>query len=130
MRYLKEVTPSQAPDESPIYRSNLCNEQLMYEIPNVTTCYELLLESVKLHNTKKAFGHREVVDIIEETKEIERKVDGAIKTEIKKWSYYQLADYDWWSFEELLEYVKKAGSGFRNLGLKEKDFVGIFAPTK
>ncbi|KAI9331218.1 hypothetical protein BDR26DRAFT_824576 [Obelidium mucronatum] len=76
------------------------------------------------------FGQRLVVRIIEEEKEVTKKIPGGGEVkEIKKWKFFELSAYDWKTWKEAEAITKAWGSGYRALGMKKGDKLTIFADT-
>eukprot|EP01114_Cavostelium_apophysatum_P013308 TRINITY_DN3194_c0_g1_i2.p1 TRINITY_DN3194_c0_g1~~TRINITY_DN3194_c0_g1_i2.p1 ORF type:complete len:706 (+),score=218.08 TRINITY_DN3194_c0_g1_i2:86-2203(+) len=101
-------------------------------VDEVSTLYELLSRSAKKFADRKAVGWREVEQIIEEVKEMTTVVDGEERKEMKKWNYWQLSHYKWFTFAELFERVDAVGSGLvsNQVGLVPRESkLGIFCNT-
>lgn len=90
-----------------------------------------MLYAARTHGSKQAFASRTVEKIIEEEKEVTKKVGGKDKKEMKKWSYFKLSPYTWITYEQALAQVKTIGAGLRALGAEgEKEtFFNIYAST-
>lgn len=97
--------------------------------PDITTIYDIIRTSSKKFGNAKALGHRDLIRMHEEVKQIAKKVDGKDTTVDKKWSYYELSEYHYMSFVEYEKLTLKVGSAFRNLGMKATDRVHLFAAT-
>ncbi|KAL9554756.1 hypothetical protein MBANPS3_002671 [Mucor bainieri] len=81
-------------------------------------------DTVKANSSKPVFGSRPLVKI--HTKESKPAEDG--KT--KKWSYFELGDYEWMNYREADEKVKKVASTLKKHGLKHGDIVILFCKTR
>ncbi|KAI7575391.1 acetyl-CoA synthetase-like protein, partial [Hortaea werneckii] len=56
-------------------------------------------------------------------------VDGKEQEVDKKWQYFELSPYEYYSFTEYEQLALKVGSGLRSLGMKSEDRVHLFAAT-
>ncbi len=99
--------------------------------PGIETVHDVMLYAARTHGSKKGFGSRKVVKVIEEEKEVTKKVGGKDVKETKKWSYFKLSPYSWVSYEEALALVKQIGAGLRTLGVEneKESFFNIYAST-
>ncbi|KZO91782.1 long-chain-fatty-acid-CoA-ligase [Calocera viscosa TUFC12733] len=97
--------------------------------PGIDTVYDILQYTAKRHGNNNAIGYREVLNIIEEEKEVTKTVDGKPHTEKKKWMYFQLSEYKYWTFVEFRDKVLKVASGLRELGMEPGNVFNIYADT-
>ena len=101
--------------------------------PDVKTVYDILRRSGQKYGNAKAVGKRRLIQLHEENKKVKKVkkvIDGKDQEVDKKWTYYELSDYEYFSFSEYEQLALKAGYGFRDLGLEpKKDRVHIFAAT-
>jgi long-chain acyl-CoA synthetase len=70
--------------------------------------------------------------MVHEEKEITKtNAKGEKYKEMKKWTYYVLGAYEWISYEQFLDKVKRVGSGLRELGVGEEGetMFNIYAST-
>ncbi|KAL7308645.1 hypothetical protein PS15m_011824 [Mucor circinelloides] len=81
-------------------------------------------DTVKANSSKPVFGNRPLINI--HTKESKPSADG--KT--KKWSYFELGNYEWMNYREADEKVKKVASTLKKHGLKHGDIVILFCKTR
>lgn len=77
----------------------------------------------------QAFGYRDTVRVIEEEKEVTKTVGGEQVKEKKKWSYFELSDYKWWTYKEVGQKVNQAGSALVHSGLSRERVFNIYAST-
>jgi long-chain acyl-CoA synthetase len=89
--------------------------------PNISTLYELFNESVKKYRELPCFGQRKVRRVIEEEKEV--------NGEKKKWQYFELTPYNWYTYREVQSRVIDVGAGLRELGLEPHSNLAIFLDT-
>lgn len=95
------------------------------------TVYEFALEAFEKNQDRNAIGHRDIVDIVKETKIVKKRIDGEeVETE-KTWYYYHLSDYKYETYGELNKVIHNYGKGLAKLGLSSltKDKIHIFAST-
>ncbi|KAI9291467.1 acetyl-CoA synthetase-like protein [Neoconidiobolus thromboides FSU 785] len=132
--YLKSYVASESSekDHSPVYRNYATKESgELTTIPEsgATTIYENLVNAAKKYGDTEAIGSRSIDDIIEEVKEIEKKVDGNIVKEKKTWKFYQLSPYKWFTYNQLVKNANDIGAGLKHLGLGGDKRLALFAPT-
>lgn len=77
-----------------------------------------------------AMGWRDTVKIVTEEKEVVKVVGGKEHKEMKKWSYFELSDYKYWTYRELGEAVKQVAGGLVATGHKRHHVVNIYSSTK
>ncbi|KAI9331186.1 hypothetical protein BDR26DRAFT_682275 [Obelidium mucronatum] len=116
---------------TPVYR-NSKSPRALTERPgkNINTIYDICLRGFNDSPTKEMFGQRKIVNIIEEEKEVTKKVPGGGEVkEIKKWKFFELSPYEWYTWSQAEEKVHNYSSGYRALGLNKGDKVTIYADT-
>lgn len=97
--------------------------------PEVKTVFDILKRSSAKYGNAKALGKRKLIELHTENKKVKKTVDGK-ETEVdKKWTYYELSDYEYMSFSEYEQLALNVGSGLRALGMKAEDRVHLFAAT-
>lgn len=117
--------------ESHIRRSTLATDEIISKpAANVHTLYDVLQNSVKKFGDKEALGFRNVVDIIEEEKEVVKIVNGEELKEMKKWKYFQLSEFQYVGYRKMSEIAHDIGAGLVHLGLKKGSKLEIFAATR
>jgi len=97
--------------------------------PGIDTVYDILQYTAKRHGNRNAIGYREVINMIEEVKEVKKTVDGKEQIEKKKWIYFHLSDYKYWTFIEFRDKALRVASGLRELGLDPGHVFNIYADT-
>lgn len=96
---------------------------------NITTTYDILIDSANKHGNKPAIGTRKLLKTHVETKKVPKIVDG-VKTEVdKKWTYFELSPYSFLTYNEYKTRALRVGAGLRKLGLESGDVLHIFATT-
>ena len=96
-----------------------------------STVYEFLLEAFEKGSNRDAMGWRDTIEIHEEKKMIQKRVDGK-DTEVEKtWLYYEMSDYKYLNFVELTNIMHNVGRGLVNIGLEpaSEDKLHIYAST-
>lgn len=96
-----------------------------------STVYEFALECFNKQKSMNAMGYRETIEIHEETKLVDKKVDGKFTKVEKKWMYFEMSPYKYDTFNDLLTILHDIGRGLVKLGLKpaSDDKLHIFAST-
>lgn len=117
--------------ESHIRRSTLATDEIVSKpAPDIHTLYDVLQNSVRKYGDKSALGFRNVVDIIEEEKEVVKIVNGKEHKETKKWKYFQLSEFQYVGYRKMSEIAHEIGAGLAHLGLKKGSKLEIFAATR
>ncbi|KAJ3070184.1 long-chain fatty acid-CoA ligase, partial [Podochytrium sp. JEL0797] len=97
---------------------------------SVATVYDVMMKGYKAYPTKHIMGSRKQVRVVKEEKDVKKtNPDGSTTTAKKVWNYFELAPFDWLSFQDVHDITHLNGCGLRALGLKPKDKVTIFADT-
>jgi len=117
--------------ESAIRRSSLFPDKLVSQpFEGIDTVYDVLQYSARKYGTKNAYGYRDVLNMIEEEKEVTKMVDGK-ETKVKKtWKYFQLSDYKYISFIEFRDTAIDIGKGLVELGIGKGEIFNIYAQTR
>lgn len=130
------VTVGEArPGETAPRRAAKVAEKALDRPPNMkcSTVYEFILECCEKHGGKNAIGWRDIIDVHEETKTIEKfnKKSGQMEKVDKNWLYYELSGYHYNTFTEVIEVMHSVGRGLVKLGMepKSEDKLHIFAAT-
>ncbi|KAI0062964.1 long-chain-fatty-acid-CoA-ligase [Artomyces pyxidatus] len=125
-----EVGPEAKPGESrPRRLARTADRLITQPLESIHTVYDVLEYAARTHGTRNAFGYRDIVDIIEEQKEVKKKVGGKEVTETKTWKYFQLSDYKYVSFVEVKQTVSEVARGLLELGIEEHAVLNIYAQT-
>ncbi|KAI8996887.1 hypothetical protein BDB01DRAFT_7604 [Pilobolus umbonatus] len=118
------------PGEGPIYRSILSPGSVVKSPANgVDTLYDVFEYASDTYKDRKGFGYRELLDIIHETKEVTKIVNGEETTVSKTWAYSHLSEYKYLTYEEAGELRKYVGSGLAYIGVKRGDKIQLSAST-
>ncbi|KAL2174538.1 uncharacterized protein P884DRAFT_302417 [Thermothelomyces heterothallicus CBS 202.75] len=97
--------------------------------PGVNTTFDLLKRSVEHYGNEPAIGSRKLIKTHKEKKKVPKIVDGQTTEVEKEWTYYELSDYTYITYEEYFAQILQVGAGLRKLGLSPKDRLHIFATT-
>lgn len=95
------------------------------------TVYEFMLEAFEKGGNKPGMAHRDIIEIHQETKQVKKIVDGEEQMLDKNWLYYELSDYKYETYNQVLKFVHEYGRGLVALGLNHSgvDNLHIFAST-
>ncbi|KAI8137674.1 hypothetical protein BJV82DRAFT_717979 [Fennellomyces sp. T-0311] len=122
--YSINVTNDSVAGETPIRRSIKAPYELMRTpAVGVETLYDVLQHAASSYKQRRAFGYRK----LEQTFHEEKTVPGSEKP--KKWTYFQLSSYHYYTYLEAVELTRMLGAGLRKLGMKKDDKLHIFAST-
>src|SRR5712671_3703849 len=125
-----EVGPTAQQGESRIRRLQKTHDRFVSApIEGINTVHDVLLYASRTHGERKAFGYRDIIDIIEEQKEVTKIVGGQEVKETKTWKYFHLSDYKYISYIELKVAVSEVARGLLKLGVQKNDVFNIYAQT-
>ena len=118
-------------NEGATRRCALSPEKLVTQpFEGINTAYDVLLYAERTHGARNALGWRDIIDIVEEEKEVTKLVDGKEVKEKKKWKYFHLSDYKYLSFIEVREAVSEVARGLHDLGIISADVFNVYAQTR
>ncbi|KAI9352695.1 hypothetical protein BDR26DRAFT_1002853 [Obelidium mucronatum] len=131
MKYAIALEGTATATSTPIYRNVSCADGLIATPdPRVQTVYDLIALNLARNPNLEFFGQRRVIDIIEEEKEVIKKVPGGGEVkEVKKWKYFQLSGFEWLTWVQAEKAIQILASGYRALGLSKGSKVTIYAET-
>ncbi len=112
-------------------RHPLCKDGLK-SVPEegITTVFDILLRSAEKFGQLEAVGTRSLIQTHVETKKVKKVIDGK-ETEVEKnWSFFEMGNYEYLTYQEYVKLALEMGAGLRKLGLKRDDRVHIFASTR
>ncbi|KAJ3296881.1 long-chain fatty acid-CoA ligase [Rhizoclosmatium sp. JEL0117] len=121
-----------ATSNSGAIRRNLKSPGTLVERPEegINTLFDILQRGFAMYPSKPTFGSRRVQRIIEEQKEVTKKVPGGGEVkEMKTWKFFELSGYEWLTWGEAKVLTTAYASGLRALGMKKGDKLTIFADT-
>ncbi|CAO3612956.1 unnamed protein product [Cunninghamella echinulata] len=110
-----------------IYRARPAVDGLIHSpmVPKLNkdqyTLKDLWLKVTETNKNKKIFGHRPLI----KTHTREKKVDDTTK----KWTLYELGDYEWWTYEQAKIYSLKTAVTLQKYGILPGDKVLFFSKT-
>jgi long-chain acyl-CoA synthetase len=126
-----DIGPPAPKGESRVRRLEKTKDRLVTgPVEGVNTVHDVLLYASRTHGERKAYGYRDIIDIIEEQKEVTKTVGGKEVKETKTWKYFHLSDYKYISFLEFKAVVSEVSRGLFKLGLQKNDVFNIYAQTK
>ena len=129
--YTVEASGYEKKDGETIPRRNARTKDALKSVPEegVNTMFDIVKRSSKKFGNAKALGKRRLIQMHEETKKVKKMVDGKEQEVDKKWSYYELSGYEYYSFVEYEQLTLKIGSALRKMGMQAGDRVHLFAAT-
>ncbi|KAJ3080641.1 long-chain fatty acid-CoA ligase [Rhizoclosmatium hyalinum] len=122
-----------ATSNSGAIRRNLKSPGTLVERPEegINTLFDILQRGFAKYPLKPTFGSRRVQRIIEEQKEVTKKIPGGGEVkEMKTWKFFELSGYEWLTWGEAKVLTTAYASGLRALGMKKGDKLTIFADTR
>jgi long-chain acyl-CoA synthetase len=126
-----EVGPDAAPGESRARRLRLTADKLTTTPrEGLATTWDIINYAANTFKDQPGFGWRDVVDIVEEEKEVTKIVDGKEIKETKKWQFYQLSDYKYLSFREFRDAAAEVAKGLLEVGIEKGEVFNIYARTR
>jgi long-chain acyl-CoA synthetase len=125
------VEVSKPTDSHGAVRRNPLHRDALVERPNagIDTVTDILFYNARQHGTRNALGWRDIVDTIEEEKDVKKTVAGKEVTEKKTWKFFQLSEYRWLNFVEVRDCAVDMGKGLVELGLDKGQIFNIYAAT-
>lgn len=92
--------------------------------------FDIVTRGAKKFGDARCLGWRDLINVHEDLKKVKEVVDGEEREVEKKWSYFELGEYQYISFAQYEKLVLTLGAGFRKLGLKKADRVHLYAATR
>ncbi|KIJ61721.1 hypothetical protein HYDPIDRAFT_176879 [Hydnomerulius pinastri MD-312] len=90
---------------------------------------DVIAYAARTHGSRDAVGWRNVVKIHEEEKEVKKVVEGKEVTEMKKWKYFELSDFEYMSFLDVQERIMELARGLLHHNIQKEDVFNIYAQT-
>lgn len=126
-----EVAVPAGPGEGPTRRCTLSKDGLVTQpFEGIDTVYDIVAYAARTHGSRKALGWRDVVNVIEEEKEVTKVIDGQEVKEKKKWKFFELSDYKYLSFIEVKEAVSEIARALIHLGVTSDDVINVYSQTR
>ncbi|KAK4702079.1 long-chain acyl-CoA synthetase, partial [Phenoliferia sp. Uapishka_3] len=125
-----EVGPPAPKGESRPRRNYLTpNALVTTPDPSLHSLSDILTRSAREFGHKKAVGWRDLKRIVKEKKIVKKVVGGKEVEEEKEWSFFELGEYQWWTYSEMAENVKHAASALIQTGHSKDTIFNIYAAT-
>ena len=125
-----DIGPSPSTGESRIRRLEKTKDRLVTgPVEGIHTVHDVLLYAARTHGTRNAYGYRDIIDVIEEQKEVTKTVGGKEVKEMKTWKFFQLSDYKYITYIQLKDIVSEVARGLLKLGIQKNDVFNIYAQT-
>ena len=127
-----EVPGCEKVEGETIPRRNPVSKDKLVTSPSddVKTIFDIIKKSANKFGNAKALGSRKVIKTHTETKMVKKMVDGEAREVEKKWTYFELGEYNYLSFVEYEKMVLEIGAGLRKIGMEKGDRLHIFAATR
>jgi long-chain acyl-CoA synthetase len=126
------VDISQASEgQSAIRRCAISKDKLVtHTVEGVNTVFDVMEYAARTHGSRNALGWRDIVRMHEEEKEVTKTVDGKEVKEKKKWKYFELSDYQFYSFIDVKNIVSEISRGLLELGIAADEVFNVYAQTR
>ncbi|KAI8456961.1 hypothetical protein BY996DRAFT_6430642 [Phakopsora pachyrhizi] len=126
-----EVGDEAPAGETRVRRSYLSPDKLL-TVPSedVSVIPDMLIRAAKDYPTANALGWRELIKVHKETKKVKKVVQGKEIEEDKVWEFYELSDYHYWTYTQLLEEVSTVSNALAELGITKEQRFNIYSSTK
>lgn len=126
-----DVGPPAPQGESRVRRLEKTKDRLVTgPMEGIDTVYDVLLHASRTHGERNAYGYRDILDTVEEQKEVTKTVGGKEVKETKTWKYFHLSDYKYISYLEFKSGVSEVARGLLKLDVKKGDVFNIYAQTR
>ena len=99
-------------------------------IDGIDTVWDIVQYAARTHGTKPAMGYREVVQLVEEEKEVKKFHAGKEVVEKRTWKYFQLSDPKFLWYLDVQEAITEISCALVDLGITQDDIVNIYAQTR
>jgi len=96
----------------------------------IATLFDVLLHSAEKFGDLEAVGTRRLIETHVEVKKVKTVVDGVEKEVEKKWTFFEMGEFEFETFGGHVSRCLKIGAGLRKLGLVAGDRVHVFAGTR
>ncbi|KAH7101477.1 long-chain-fatty-acid-CoA-ligase [Auriculariales sp. MPI-PUGE-AT-0066] len=115
--------------ESRIHRSTLSETYTTTPDPSITTLRDVVHFVADKFGDKPALGWRDVIEVINDERDVDKVVEGKKVVERKTWQYFRMSGYQYISFKQLRDIVQSVARGLVDLGVQRTDILNIFAAT-
>lgn len=114
----------------PRRNANFIDKLVTVPEEGVNTIYDVLCLAGERFGDLNAVGWRSFIETHEEVKMVKKIVAGKEKMVEKKWTFFEMGDFEYLSFREYVTLAMDLGAGLRHLGLEKDDRLHIFATTR
>ncbi|KAJ1556047.1 long-chain fatty acid-CoA ligase [Cladochytrium tenue] len=98
--------------------------------PGVHTLFDVLRRGRARTPSRRIVGFRRLVRVIDEDRTlVRRKPDGTEEKVTKTWRFFELAGYEWLTYQQAYDRAVALGRGLRAAGLTPGDKMTMFAST-
>jgi len=126
-----EVSPPANTGESGIRRLAISKDKLVDQsMDGLNTVCDVVAYAARTYGNRKAYGWRDIVNTIEEEKDVTKLVDGKEVVEKKQWKYFELSDYKWMSYNDVKAAVSEISRGLIKHGFSKGDVFNVYAQTR
>src|SRR5258708_2829196 len=126
-----EIGPSAPQGETRVRRLEKTQDRIVTgPMDGINTVHDVLLHASRVHGERKAYGYRDIIDTVEEQKEVTKIIGGKEVKETKIWRYFHLSDYKYISYLEFKSGVSEVSRGLLKLDIKKGDVFNIYAQTR
>ena len=120
-----------AKGESRVRRLEKTKDRLVTgPMEGINTVHDVLLHASRVHGERNAYGFRDIINIVEEQKEVTKMIGGKEVKETKTWKYFHLSEYKYISYLEFKSGVSEVSRGLVKLGVEKNDVFNIYAQTR
>ena len=124
-----DSTPAEG--ESRVRRLEKTKDRLVTgPMEGINTVHDVLLHASRVHGERNAYGFRDIINTVEEQKEVTKMVGGKEVKETKTWKYFHLSEYNFISYFEFKSRVSEVSRGLVKLGVEKNDVFNIYAQTR
>jgi len=96
----------------------------------INTVFDVLMRASEKFGDLPAVGTRRLIKIYDEVRKTVKVVDGKERETEKKWTYFEMGEYRYFSFGKYVTMALQIGAGYRSLGLGSGDRLHVFASTR
>jgi long-chain acyl-CoA synthetase len=125
-----EAGPEPPAGEGRIRRLAISADKLVTQpLEGIDTLPDVVAYTARTYGTKPALGWRDIIQIHEEEKDVQKLVDGQKVTEKKKWKYFELSDYKYLSYVDVEVAVSELARALVHLGVDKDHIFNIYSQT-
>jgi len=125
-----DIGPPASQGESHVHHLEKTKDTIVNcPMEGIKTIHDVHIYASCEHGERNAYGYRDIIDTVEEQKEVTKTVGGKEVKETKTWKYFQLSDYKYISYLEFKNNVSEVSRGLLKLDTKKGDVFNIYAQT-